>query len=297
MPLTTTSSRSTPVSRHPSSARDRPDWADLPLTAGRWRHQQRRFRLGDDLLMRMPRTPGGVGSLRKDAGGCRASRLRCRSASRSRCTPGPQSDLSRWTGRCTAGSTGPRPRPTRLPDWARVGADLAGVRSMICTTPTSWAPNGRASELVPRRQPARPERGGALVRRRPAAGAPTSTSTARAVVARGPRAARLPAPHVWLQANCGRATCSPTAALHAVIDFGALSVGAPDAEHAAIWTYPPDAAAPIGTPLPSTSSTLARARAWAIAVAISGIPTTGTPPGVRRRMPNTLEAILAFGGG
>ena len=46
--------------------RGRPEWADLPLTLAGSGTENVMFRLGDDLLVRMPRTLGAVASLRKE---------------------------------------------------------------------------------------------------------------------------------------------------------------------------------------------------------------------------------------
>ncbi|MFD5574660.1 phosphotransferase [Streptomyces cadmiisoli] len=58
--------------------------------------------------------------------------------------------------------------------------------------------------------------------------------------------------------------------LHAVIDFGALSVGFPDAEHAALRDLPPLAREAYRDAM-NLDTTWLRARAWAIAVGVSGI--------------------------
>ena len=88
-------------------------------------------------------------------------------------------------------------------------------------------------------------------------------------------ALRLPeptAPHVWLHGDL-----KPTnvlvrdGLLHAVIDFGALSVGFPDAEHAVTWDLPKVAREAYRASLDVDDLTWARARGWAIAVGISGV--------------------------
>lgn len=59
--------------------------------------------------------------------------------------------------------------------------------------------------------------------------------------------------------------------LHAVIDFGGLSVGLPDAEHAPVWDLPPAARESYRDVLQLDEATWARARAWAIFVGIAGL--------------------------
>ena len=59
--------------------------------------------------------------------------------------------------------------------------------------------------------------------------------------------------------------------LRAVIDFGALSVGFPDAEHATVWDLPAPARQAYWDAMDLHDRAWTRARAWAIAVAASGI--------------------------
>ncbi|MEQ7007025.1 hypothetical protein ABN028_12670 [Actinopolymorpha sp. B17G11] len=54
--------------------------------------------------------------------------------------------------------------------------------------------------------------------------------------------------------------------LHAVIDFGSLTVGHPDAEHATVWGLPPEARQAYWNTLNLDDLTWTRARAWAIAI-------------------------------
>ena len=81
------------------------------------------------------------------------------------------------------------------------------------------------------------------------------------------------APHVWLHGDLRPGNLlAQDGRLHAVIDFGALSVGAPDAEHAAVWDLPADARLSYRAALDLDEETWLRARGWAITVAMSGIP-------------------------
>ncbi|GAA2157974.1 hypothetical protein GCM10009760_60600 [Kitasatospora kazusensis] len=59
--------------------------------------------------------------------------------------------------------------------------------------------------------------------------------------------------------------------LHAVIDFGGLSVGLPDAEHSPLWDLPPEARQAYWDAIGLDDLTWLRARAWAVAVAVSGL--------------------------
>ena len=79
-------------------------------------------------------------------------------------------------------------------------------------------------------------------------------------------------PHVWLHGDL-----KPTnllvaeGRLHAVIDFGCLSVGLPDAEHSTVWDMPVQARQAYWHTTNLDDPTWTRARAWALAVGVSGI--------------------------
>jgi aminoglycoside phosphotransferase (APT) family kinase protein len=110
-------------------------------------------------------------------------------------------------------------------------------------------------------------------------------------------ALELPAasgPHVWLHGDL-----KPTnvlvqdGKLHAVIDFGALSVGLPDAEHAVVWDLPEAAREAYRASLAIDDLTWARARAWALAPAVNGIAEYWTTfPTLATEGFNRLQAII-----
>ncbi len=79
-------------------------------------------------------------------------------------------------------------------------------------------------------------------------------------------------PHVWLHGDLKPTNLlARDGKLHAVIDFGGLSIGFPDAEHSTLWDLPPQARQAYWDALNLDDATWARARAWAIAVGVSGI--------------------------
>ena len=60
--------------------------------------------------------------------------------------------------------------------------------------------------------------------------------------------------------------------LAGVLDFGGLSIGDPTGEHAATWDLPPEARHAYADELELDGSTRLRARAWALAISLSGVP-------------------------
>ncbi|MFC8824994.1 phosphotransferase [Streptomyces sp. NPDC057137] len=107
------------------------------------------------------------------------------------------------------------------------------------------------------------------------------------------------APHVWLHGDL-----KPTnllvqeGKLHALIDFGCLSIGHPDAEHSALWDLPPRAREIYWGALDLDDPTWRRARAWAIAVGVGGISYYwATYPAFVAECRARLRAILADAAG
>ena len=184
-------------------------------------------------------------------------------------------------------------------DWARFGADLAGfVRALHGTDlmgaeragELSWYRGGSLREPVDWVEPAFDEA-------RPLVGADLDIDQ---IEQWWRDALELPdssSPHVWLHGDLRPGNLLVGhGRLHAVIDFGALSVGAPDAEHAAIWDLPLEARHAYWNALDLDEPTWLRARAWAVAVAISGIPYYwDTYPEFVAECRARLKAILASG--
>ena len=251
----------------------RPEWAGLPLSRAGAGSDNTMYRLGDDLLVRLPRTADGR-SVRKEQEWLPrlAPLLPC---------PIPEPvyagtptdafpvlwSVHRWIDGDEAG-------PDTVRDWAAFGADLAAVVRELHGIDLMGAT--RAGDLSW-------YRGGVLGPCDQWVGA--AFEDCRATVGSGldvdtlerlwRAALALPdpsGPHVWLHGDL-----KPTnllvrdGGLHAVIDFGALSVGFPDAEHAPVWDLPPRARQAYRDALDLDDATWARARAWAIAVGVSGI--------------------------
>lgn len=278
-----------------------PDWAALPLAPAGAGTDNVMYRLGDDLLVRLPRTAGSAGSVGKERQWLPrlAPLLTC-------AVPEPVHagtptgaypvdwSVYRWIDGEQAG-------PDTVRDWAAFGADLAatvrelhGVGLMGATRggDLSWYRGGslhECDEWIDR----------CLADCRAAMGTGLDVDTLERLW----RAALLlpepAAPHVWLHGDL-----KPTnllvrdGRLHAVIDFGALSVGFPDAEHSTVWDLPTGAREAYWDALGLDDATWARARAWALAVAASGISYYWeTYPAFVAECQARLRAILADAAG
>ena len=278
-------------------ARDRPDWAGLPVALAGGGSDNVMFRLGDDLVVRMPRTAGGVGSLRKE----RAWLPRLAPALPVRIPEpvhaGSPSDeyplewsVYRWID-------GAPPASDTVTDWRRFGDDLATVVRDLHRVDLmgarrsgdlSWYRGGSLRETERWVPPAFDEA-------RPLVGDELDLDRLEEWWRRGLALPDSSAAHVWLHGDLRPGNLlAARGRLHAVIDFGALSVGAPDAEHAAVWDLPRAARDAYWNALHLDEATWLRARAWAILVAIIGIPYYwGSYPEFVAECRARLAAILA----
>jgi len=274
-----------------------PQWVDLPLSPAGAGTDNVMFRLGGELLVRLPRTPGTSRAIGKEQHWLPrlAPHLTCR-------VPEPV-----HVGTPTAGFAlpwsvyrwidGQEPRPGAVRDWAGFGRDLAAfVRQLHAVDLTGATRDGDLSWY----------RGGSLhachewtaaafdgCRR--TVGGELDLHALERLWRAGLEAPDPPAPHVWLHGDLKPSNLLVRdGALHAVLDFGALSVGRPDAEHAPVWDLPPEARHAYRETLALDDGTWARARAWAILVGVSGIPYYwDTYPAFVVECRARLDAILA----
>jgi aminoglycoside phosphotransferase (APT) family kinase protein len=278
---------------------ERPEWADLPLSPAGGGTDNVMFRLGDDLVVRMPRTPGGAVALRKEREWMPrlAPALPVRipepvhAGSPSDAYPSEWS-VYRWI-------EGAPPTSATVTDWARFGADLAefvrglhgiGLMGAERSGALSWYRGGSLRDTDSWVAPA-------FAASRPLVGDVLDLDRLERWWRQALALPDSPAPHVWLHGDLRPGNLlAHDGRLHAVIDFGALSVGAPDAEHAAVWDTPPSARRAYWNALDPDEPTWLRARGWAITVAISGIPYYWESlPEFVAECRGRLEAILADG--
>lgn len=252
----------------------RPDWADLPLSPAGAGTDNTMYRLGDDLLVRLPRTADKQQSLRKEQDWLPRLAPHVARPIPEPVHAGTPTDafplvwsVYRWIDGDEAG-------PATVRDWAAFGADLAAVvrelhgvdlMGATRTDPLSWYRGGSlepCDQWISR----------CLEECRTVAGSELDVDTLERLWRTALTLPGSSGPHVWLHGDL-----KPTnllvreGKLHAVIDFGGLSVGLPDAEHSTVWDLPPQARQAYWDTLNLDDSTWARARAWAIAVGVSGI--------------------------
>jgi aminoglycoside phosphotransferase (APT) family kinase protein len=279
----------------------RPEWAALPVSPAGAGTDNTMYRLGDELLVRLPRSPDKANAVRKEQTWLPrlAPYLPCRIPEPVHAgTPGSAFPLAwsvyRWIDGEEAG-------PATVTDWPAFGADLAAaVRSLHSTALMGAAREGELDWY----------RGGTLhacdrwitgclddCRTLP--GLDLDVAFLRDLWR---KALALPEPtgrHGWLHGDL-----KPTnllvreGRLHAIIDFGGLSVGFPDAEHATVWDLPPRARQAYWDAMSLDDVTWLRARAWAIAVGVSGVSYyRDTYPAFVSECLSRLHAILDDAGG
>ncbi|WP_314174093.1 aminoglycoside phosphotransferase family protein [Streptomyces winkii] len=278
----------------------RPEWAALPVSPAGAGTDNTMYRLGDQLLIRLPRTPDNAEAVRKEQAWLPrlAPHLPCRIPEPVHVgTPGSAFSLDwsvfRWIDGDEAG-------PGTVTDWSAFGADLAEFVRSLHSVPLMGAV--RRGELSWYRggdvQACDRWVDGCFDDCRRIEGLDLDLTRLRhlwqsALALPGP-----PGPQVWLHGDLKPSNLLvQRGRLHAVIDFGGLSVGFPDAEHAPVWDLPPAARQAYRDAMGLGDATWQRARAWAIAVAVSGVSYYwGTYPAFVTECLARLRAILEAAG-
>lgn len=276
-----------------------PQWAGRALSPAGAGTDNTMYRLGDDLLVRLPRTEDKARSLRKEQEWLpRLAPLLAlavpepvHAGTPTAAFPLPWSVL-RWI-------EGTEVKPGTVQDWPAFGAALAAfVRELHAldlmgatrTGDLSWYRGGgllACDEWVSR----------CFADCRSAADADLDIEALERLWRDAVALPEPSGPHVLLHGDL-RPTNLLVAdgRLHAVIDFGGLSVGFPDAEHATVWDLPAPAREAYWNAMDLDEPTWTRARAWAIAVGVSGVSYyRHTYPAFVAECRARLQAVLANG--
>ncbi|WP_037608400.1 aminoglycoside phosphotransferase family protein [Streptacidiphilus rugosus] len=279
----------------------RPEWAGLRLSPAGAGTDNTMYRLGEDLLVRLPRTAENGRSVRKEQEWLPrlAPRLSLPIPEPVH-TGTPTEDFPlvwsvyRWIDGEEAG-------PDSVADWPAFGADLAAFVTELHAVDLMGATRAdglswyRGGSLAP----CDAWVGRALDDCRALVGAELDVDALERMWRAGLARPDSPAPRVWLHCDLKPTNLlARDGGLRAVIDFGALSVGSPDAEHAAVWDLPPQARHAYWDALGLDDATWIRARAWAVAVGVSGVSYYWhTFPAFVAECRSRLTAILADAAG
>jgi aminoglycoside phosphotransferase (APT) family kinase protein len=251
-----------------------PEWADLPLAYAGSGTDNTMFRLGDDLLVRLPRTPDNEPSVRREQKWLPRLAPRLTLAVPEPVFAGtPTSDFPlawsvyRWI-------EGAPPGPETVEDWAAFGTDLAAfVRELhgldlMGATRADGLDGYRGGIL----RSFDPSVSRCFAECRDTVGASLDVATLERLWRAALDLPQPSGPHVWLHSDLRPANLLVRdGRLRAVIDFGALAIGFPDAEHAPVWDLPAPARQAYRNSLDLDDLTWSRARAWAIGVGVVGL--------------------------
>ncbi|MFF3552010.1 aminoglycoside phosphotransferase family protein [Streptomyces tsukubensis] len=279
-----------------------PQWAGLPLSPAGAGTDNTVYRLGGELVVRLPRTVEHGDSVRKEQTwlprlapllrGVRIPELVHAGVPEGAC-PAVWS-VHRWIDGDTVG-------PDTVRDWPALGTDLAAfVRELHGTGLMGAERTGdlagyRGGDLAP----FAPRVDKAFAALRAVDGGALDIDTLERLWRAGLALPGAGGPRGWLHGDLKPGNLLVRdGRLHAVIDFGGLSVGLPDAEHAAVWDLPPQARQAYWDAADLSDATWSRARAWAIAVAVNGIPYyLRTYPAFVAECRARLAAVLADAAG
>lgn len=271
-----------------------PQWADLPIapvpSAGT---DNALYRLGDELVVRLPRIQGATGQVDKDHRWLPRLAPHLPLAIPAPLAKGAPGEgypfpwaICRWLA-------GENATFDRLTDHAQAATDLACFIIALQRIDTSGVQGNLGSRGVP--LATRDEYTRAAI----ADAHDLGLIAADAVSAAWADALRAPAwdrPPVWLHGDLQSGNLlASDGRLSAVIDFGCLNVGDPAADVMAAWLYlPVEVRGIFRAALAVDGATWARGRGWALSVSVVALPyyhiTNPTLAGISRR---AIEEVLA----
>lgn len=252
-----------------------PDLAALPLRPAGHGTDNVMWRLGDDLLLRLPRTPDTARDVAKEQAWLPrlAPQLPLEvpvpvfQGAPGRGYPFPWS-VYRWI-------QGESADVARVAESASLGRELAGfVRALHGidlmgarrANALAWY---RGDLLASMRETA----ADGLAQCRALPDLDLDLVAVGAVWADALAAPEPDLPHVWMHADLKPSNLIVRdGRLAAVIDFGGLSIGNPTCEHAAVWELSADARDAYRDELELDDDTWRRVRGWALVPALTGIP-------------------------
>jgi aminoglycoside phosphotransferase (APT) family kinase protein len=252
-----------------------PEWSGLRLTPASGGTENRMLRLGDGLVVRLPRTPSAAAAVAKEHRWLPRLAPQLPLRVPVPCALGRPGDGYPFPWSVYQWIDGAELDPDRIEDETTLGRDLAGfVRAL------------HAVDLMGARRegPLSSYRGGSLRSLsgwaaenleacRDLTGLDLDLAALRSMWQQAMDLDEPQVPHTWMHTDLKPSNLlQRQGELTGVIDFGGLSVGDPTAEHAPAWDLPAGARHAYADELRLDTSTRVRARAWALGIALSGVP-------------------------
>ncbi len=250
-----------------------PQWADLPLSAVGGGTDNTMYRLGDSLLVRVPRSPSKAASIAKERTWLPRLAPHLPLPIPVGVFDGVASEIFELPWSVLQWIEGEEVAADTIEDWARFGTDLAGfVRALHRIDlmgarregSLSWYRGGPLHVMSD-------DVDAALATCHELVGFDVDTGVLAQVWAQALEIPDASGPQVWMHSDLRPANLlARDGALHAVIDFGGLALGVPTAEHATIWDYPAAARESYRRVLAVDEPTWLKARGWALGVGVMG---------------------------
>jgi aminoglycoside phosphotransferase (APT) family kinase protein len=272
-----------------------PAWASLPLTRVESHGTDNAiYRLGDQMAVRMPRYPGAVGQVEKEARWLPELAPHLPLEVPAPLALGEPGEGYPWRWAVVSWLPGEPASLDRVEDAADAAVRLAGlVAAMQAIDPTGGpGPGdhnfGRGEPLQNRAE----EVGAALAQ----VGDLVDTEAASRVWAAALAAPVWHGPPVWIHGDLqGSNMLVRDGTLSAVVDFGALGVGDPACDVMAAWIFlPPEARSIFRAGLDVDDDTWERARGWALSMGLIALPYyRETNPTFARNALGWIEDVLS----
>ncbi|REF31187.1 aminoglycoside phosphotransferase (APT) family kinase protein [Calidifontibacter indicus] len=274
-----------------------PQWRSMPLSPAGHGTDNQMFRLGNEFLVRLPRRPGTAKDVAKEQDWLPRLAPRLPQQIPEPVFRGAADDEYPFAWSVLRWIDGAEPDESTVDDWAQFGRDLAEfVEALHGIDPGDARAEGALEWYRGRRLAEFVADGHDVIEQVRGLDGLVDLDV-HAVADEWHRIASVPdpvVPDVLLHGDLRSANLlARDGKLAAVIDFGALNIGNPTAEHAAVWQLPRDARVAYRERLGVDDDSWQRARAWAIFVSLLAMPYYWTSwPEFARSGIDTINTVL-----
>lgn len=270
-------------------------WSCLPLGPAGAGTDNRMFRLGEEYVVRLPRTADTAKNLEKERAWLPRLAPHLPAAIPEPVAKGEPDAQYPFAWSVYRWIEGHELDPSRVEDPERLGIDLAAFVAGLESTDLmgaqregelSWYRGGPLSDMADTTDQHFAALGGLVTH--------LDVPSLRSMWDETLALADAGGPHTWMHADLRPANLVVrNGRLAGVVDFGGLSIGEPACEHAAVWDLPAPTRLAYGRTLDLDERTRARARGWALTLALGGITYySRTWPEFARESRIRLERVL-----